>query len=266
MNGSGVAGEESALKKQGIYDSGFFSGIAEGAFRSAKVVLALLFEVYQPKSVFDLGCGQGAWLAAAGELGASRLVGIDGPWVTTDTLLNNTIEFTTANLEENIEILERYDLCISVEVAEHLSANRSRAFVDTLCSASDVVLFSAAIPQQGGVNHINEQWQSFWAALFDSAGYGCYDFIRPKVWADPRVESWYRQNLLLYVRRTHPLGTKLHSYVSAHGPLDIVHPEIYTGNLETLQRPVAEPSLRFCIDILRRWCRRQLSKLTGRTR
>src|SRR5262249_8501160 len=179
---------------------------------------------------------------------------------------NKRIEFTSANLEENIEISERYDLCISVEVAEHLTSDRSRAFVDMLCSASDVVLFSAAIPQQGGTNHINERWQSFWAGLFDEAGYGCYDLIRPRVWTDARVESWYRQNMLLYVRRIHPLGTKLRSHVWAHGPLDIVHPEIYTGNLETLQRPVAEPSFRFCIDILGCWCRRQLSKLIGHTR
>jgi hypothetical protein len=266
MNCSRVVGEESGFEKHEFYDVDFFSGIAKGAFRSAKVVLGLLFEVYQPESVFDLGCGQGAWLAAAGELGALRLIGVDGPWVATGKLLNKRIEFTSANLEENIEICERYDLCISLEVAEHLSSDRSRAFVDTLCSASDVVLFSAAIPQQGGTNHINERWQSFWAGVFDEAGYGCYDLIRAKVWSDPRVESWYRQNLLLYVRRTHPLGAKLCSYVWAHGPLDIVHPEIYTSNLETLQRPVAEPSLRVCTDILGRWCRRQLSKLTDHTR
>jgi SAM-dependent methyltransferase len=248
------------------YSANFFAGCTPGSLLSARAVLALLFEIYQPKSVIDVGCGQGTWLVAAEELGARVLMGIDGPWVDATSLFSKKIDFRSVDLEAPFSVPQKFDLCISVEVAEHLSAGCAGEFVKSLCTASDVVLFSAAIPQQGGTNHINERWQSFWAGLFDEAGYGCYDLIRAKVWADPKVESWYRQNLLLYVRRTHPLGAKLHSYVSAHGPLDIVHPEIYTGNLETLQRPVAEPSLRFCTDILGRWCRRQLSKLTDRTR
>jgi hypothetical protein len=34
----------------------------------------------------------------------------------------------------------------------------------------EVVLFSAAIPFQGGVGHINEQWPDYWVKYFSKTG------------------------------------------------------------------------------------------------
>ena len=175
------------VEASAFYGSSYHADQVHGALQSARIVLSILFEIYQPQSVFDLGCGQGAWLAAAEELGVRKLVGVDGPWVDPAALISRSIEFSAVDLEKEFAVPEKYDLSISVEVAEHLSAGRSRAFVEALCAASDVVIFSAAIPQQGGVNHINEQWQSFWAALFGAAGYECYDLFRPRLWRDKRV-------------------------------------------------------------------------------
>src|SRR5215471_10146244 len=126
------------------YSPSFFANCVPGSLQSARVVLSTLFDLYHPHSAFDLGCGQGAWLAAAEELGCSRLVGVDGPWVNPKALLSNNIVFSQIDLEEEFTVPERFDLCISVEVAEHLTLSRAPAFVQTLCSASDVVLFSAA--------------------------------------------------------------------------------------------------------------------------
>ena len=220
-----------------FYGPSYFVNQMHGALQSAHIVLAVLFKIYRPRSVFDLGCGQGGWLAAAEALGAVKLVGVDGPWVDPAALISNGIEFSAVDLEKEFAVTEKYDLSISVEVAEHLSAGRSRPFVEALCAASDVVVFSAAIPQQGGVNHTNEQWQSFWAALFDDVGYECYDLFRPRLWRDKRVESWYRQNLFLYVRRAHPLTHELRSLTSPKGYLDIVHPEIVRRQSGEFQPP-----------------------------
>ena len=38
---------------------------------SARVVLGMLYQHYVPQSVIDVGCGRGAWLAAAEALGAA---------------------------------------------------------------------------------------------------------------------------------------------------------------------------------------------------
>jgi SAM-dependent methyltransferase len=260
MNHRSSLSVESYKSQEQHYTSRFFSDTAPGALSSARMFLGFLLELYQPKSVLDVGCGMGGWLAAAEELGVGRLVGADGPWNNPANLLSKQIQFNTVNLETQFVSLGKFDLCISVEVAEHLSRDRADEFVRSLCAASDVVLFSAAIRFQGGVNHINEQWQSYWAQLFDAAGYDCHDLFRARFWNDNRVESWYRQNAFLYVRRNHPLGAIVRTK-STSGPLDIVHPEIYEGNLESCRRIFEEPSLKNCTQLAGRWLKRQLRKV-----
>jgi len=248
------------------YDSRFFEAQIGGALESAKVVLDILFEIYRPRSVFDLGCGTGAWLAAAGSLGCDRLVGVDGPWVRESELIDPRIEFSRVDLEQDIEYPGQFDLAICVEVAEHVSRARAGCLVETLCRIADLVVFSAAVPLQGGVHHINEQWQSFWAAQFDSFGYQVCDFFRPRIWSDAKVEAWYRQNLLLYIRRSHPVLVNVQRLSHAQAPLDIVHPYIFEGNIESYKRGHDDPTLRLCAEMLLRWVSRQVNKIPLRVR
>ena len=259
-----TAGQGKSSDVLPFHNSRFTTSDVNGSLQSARVVLQSLFEVHRPRSVFDLGCGQGAWLAAAEELGSGRLVGIDGPWVDPAALLSRNIQYSRVNLESDFAVPGKFDLCISVEVAEHLSPARADATVKTLCELADVVLFSAAIPRQGGIDHLNERWQSFGAARFASSGFVCHDYFRPRIWTDTRVESWYRQNLLLYVRHSHPLNEALLLKARVDGPLDIVHPNIFEGNLESFRRPMEEPTLRLCGEMLARWLRRQVRKVTPR--
>jgi SAM-dependent methyltransferase len=246
-----------------MYDEGFYSAQVSGSLHSARTILPLIFTTVRPLSVVDIGCGQGAWLAAAEELGSTTLRGVDGPWVDPARLMSRRIVFSHVNLEQDIEIQDRFDLCICMEVAEHLFPQRSTAFVHALCALSDVVLFSAAIRLQGGTNHVNEQWQSYWADLFAARGFDCCDVIRPRIWDDRSIPSWYRQNALLYVARSHPARDTWTGSAALRGPLDIVHPEIYEGNLGGLQRAVNEPTLGFCLQSLGKWSQRQLRKIIG---
>ena len=63
-----------------------------------------------------------------------------------------------------------------------------------------MVLFSAAVPGQGGENHINERPLDFWRGLFRAHGYRAFDAFRPGLAGLADVEPWYRYNVLLYVR------------------------------------------------------------------
>jgi hypothetical protein len=79
--------------------------------------------------------------------------------------------FAEVELDKGISVDRKYDLAISVEVAEHLPPNAADIFIESIVKASDIVLFSAAIPFQGGTNHINEQWPEYWNKLFNKNGY-----------------------------------------------------------------------------------------------
>jgi len=74
--------------------------------------------------------------------------------------------------------------------------------VADLCAAAPRVLFGAAIPEQGGSSHINEQWQSYWAKKFIANGYTPIDIVRPQVAECDDVVQWYKNNILLYVRNS----------------------------------------------------------------
>lgn len=237
-----------------LYDANFYMRNIEGMTNSAHEVLALLYKCYRPQSVIDIGCGRGAWLAVAESLGSTKLKGLDGSWVKKEELLSKNINFTTVNFNESIpEIEEKYDLCISLEVAEHIIEEKAKQFVDILCKVSDVVLFSAAIKYQGGTNHINEQWQSYWVNLFKYNGYKCVDLFRPLLWMNESVEWWYRQNVFLFFNNKAPSITFDELKTKQEPMIDIVHPVFYEKKIEKLRHRIKYPTLRFCLDCIKRF-------------
>src|SRR5690606_18671354 len=163
----------------------------------------------------DVGCGVGAWLDVARNLGAS-VVGYEGEWVKSLPPSYAGLEIRSADLEQPLRADRTFDLALSLEVAEHLTPGRADSFVADLVALAPHVLFSSAGPGQGGNNHLNEQWQSVWAERFASHGYGPRDIVRPKVWTDRGVAYWYRQNAILYSK----------GFAAHRAPgFDQVHPE-----------------------------------------
>ena len=215
------------MNKEIIYDQEFFN-TTHDHISSARVILNILFKHYNPKSIVDVGCGSGSWLKVAGEMGVNSLTGIEGLWLNEEMLLSDEIELITHDLDLPLPVLPTFDLAISLEVAEHLPENRAESFIEDLCKLSNVILFSAAIPHQGGDHHINEQWQSYWYGMFRDNNYLCFDIIRHQLWEDELVKSWYKQNCLMYVHKdfTEPFNKSNQSKY----PLDIVHKDIYSLN------------------------------------
>lgn len=182
-----------------LYDSGFFDTYVNGALESARVVAPLVCELVRPERVLDVGCGRGAWLRALSEVGVRFVTGVDGDYVGGDArLLIPPESFVSADLSRLTEIPGKYDLALCLEVIEHLSPQAGRNIVAVLTEAAPVVLFSAALPGQGGTGHVNEQWPEYWQRLFDARGYRMLDPIRPQIRSDGRVAWWYRQNLLVF--------------------------------------------------------------------
>jgi hypothetical protein len=148
-----------------------------------------------------VGCGLGAWLKVFKEHGVEKVRGLDGDYIDRSTLLIDSHCFTAVDLSAPIELDERYDLAICLEVAEHLPEATAPGLIRTLTTVAPLVLFSAAIPGQSGRGHINERWPSYWKTLFAENGFQRLDPIRRHIWKDNRVQSWYRQNIFVYGAR-----------------------------------------------------------------
>ena len=184
------------------YQADFYRYLASFAIRSAKRVVPQLAGVLPIRSVVDFGCGQGAWLSVWQNAGVS-ITGVDGFYVDRRHLLIDPAHFHAADLNEPIDLGRRFDLVQSIEVAEHLPASRARQFVDTLTAHGPCVLFSAAVPGQGGEHHVNEQPLDYWRAMFRQKGFVAIDYLRPLIFEDAEIERWYRYNIVLYVAEDH---------------------------------------------------------------
>jgi hypothetical protein len=202
------------------YDDNFYDDQHYNSLKSAEIILPIVFEKFGiPASTVDIGGGVGPWSLAAKQLGTTEIILVDGEWVKIDNLLIDSDNFIRFDIEnDSFSNIGKFDLVMCMEVAEHLSQNRADSFIFDLCSLSDKILFSAAIPYQGGVNHINEQWLSYWQKIFEKYGYGIDDCIRAKVWSNSDVQEWYSQNAVMFVKGHKTDDSKV---------VDIIHPALW---------------------------------------
>lgn len=220
-----------------FYQDKFFKNRHERTLYSAELILSIIFEIL-PKieSAVDIGCGVGTWLSVLKERGINDIQGVDGNWVNEKYLQIPRESFMPLDFtkENSSFINRRFDLGISLEVAEHLPKERAIHFVNLLTNLSDFILFSAAIPHQGGRNHINEQWLDYWLENFQLRGFVGLDLIRRKIWNDENILPWYKQNTILLVRKDRIQELKLNEDITNLHPLSIVHPHTYLEKMNQL--------------------------------
>jgi SAM-dependent methyltransferase len=165
------------------------------------VLVPYLIKKYNPSSVIDIGCGLGTWLKVLKDNGVSDILGVDGPWLNIDELHIDPNFILIKDLTESFSINKRFDLLLCLEVAEHLEENFAENFIRSLTKMSDTIIFSAAVPGQGGQNHINEQPPGYWLNIFEKQGFYLYEDFRDKFWDEPSIDWWYKQNMLVFKRK-----------------------------------------------------------------
>lgn len=147
-----------------------------------------------PNNVLDVGCGAGAWSDAFEAYGA-EVVRIDGEWAQPKP--DYVCDLSS---EKPFDFAREFDLALCIEVAEHLNEEAGLNLVKTIAVHAKSVLWSAAVPHQGGTGHVNEQWPEYWAAVWAKYGFGAADVIRPKIYGRPEVPWYFQQNMILYTR------------------------------------------------------------------
>jgi SAM-dependent methyltransferase len=229
------------------YSKRFFEHQAAEVRRSAEEIVPIVLELVRPASVIDIGCGLGTWLSVLMEHGITDVYGIDGPYIDPDRLEIPTNKFEVFDLRNQLRLDRRFDLALCLEVGEHLPAGAATTLVDSLVALAPVVLFSAAIPYQGGLHHQNEQWPDYWAELFATHSYVPIDCIRPRIWSRPEVAFYYSQNMIMFARREQvALHEPLSNELSGRAPrmLAVVHPRLYLTGFD--------PSFRTAARLLKR--------------
>ena len=183
------------------YPESFYNKEGINSQRSASKIIEILQNFFSPKSVLDVGCGVGSFLKECYDNGVKDIMGIEGEWVKETQLLIPKDKVANCDLTESFDLRRKFDLVLCLEVGEHIDEIYSNQLVSDLIRHADIIAFSAAIPFQHGLHHVNLQWPSYWAEKFSQRGYLPFDIVRWLVWDDFNVASHYRQNLIVYIKK-----------------------------------------------------------------
>jgi SAM-dependent methyltransferase len=232
INTTGVGTQSCVInaKTSHIYTNKFFGTRQTQTWKAASRIVPKVLEMIQPTSVIDIGCGTGEFLTAFREHGIEDIQGIDGAYLQRSQLVIPQESFMPFDLNQPLTLDRTYDLVVCLEVAEHLPPQSAGDFIASLTRLASIILFSAAIPYQGGNGHLNEQWPEYWADLFKQHGFVPVDALRRSIWYDREIPYWYRQNMLFFCMEESLAGNeKLVQAYKATDPdaLSTVHPEIY---------------------------------------
>ncbi len=176
-----------------LYDNDFFKWHFDYVHEQSIKVGAEFVLSHKFKSIVDYGCGIGSYLQGAYEHGAK----IKGYEISKDARM-----YTSKEIQPFIEYKDflaidpqRHDVCICIEVAEHIDPFSSRRLVDILCRSSDYIVFSAAPPGQEGTGHINCKDKEYWISIFKKQGFRLKD-ITLKSWES--APDYVIKNLMIY--------------------------------------------------------------------
>lgn len=186
-----------------IYDEAYYDRDVEGpAAQAAPHIARSIIARFSPKSLIDVGCGTGVMLAAFRDHGVD-VSGLEYSAAGLRRCNERGLNVQKFDLERDVSsaTTKTYDVALTLEVAEHLPEYVADRFVGLLCAFSSTVVFSAARPGQGGVDHVNLQPQSYWIEKFAQRGH-FHD--RPSTqwlaaeWHAEHVAGYYHENLMVF--------------------------------------------------------------------
>ena len=189
---------------QNFYNPNYFSS---DIFRYDYAAIAeSIIKEYKPKRIIEFGCGNGELAKAFASRGVT-VEAIDG-YSNPDFSNYSNISFTKVNLNDLSETLNflkkfevKFDLALSIEVAEHLNPNISFSFIEWITASADVIVFSAAVPNQDGDGHNNCRSRPEWYQWIKSKSFVIADTLRQYYTSNQRLGLWHKLNIIDYVHK-----------------------------------------------------------------
>lgn len=161
INGKSVpAAEQTATPEQWINELSKFDRDNE------IVALCMIIAFGYPKSYLDVGSGTGAMVNAFDKLGVSDVNGLDIlPRPAHSKLFQVDLRYPQF-------LGRKYQLVSSIETAEHIEPEFSDVFLDTITRhAEERIIFTAAMPGQRGLHHVNCLPSYTWRDKFYERGW-----------------------------------------------------------------------------------------------
>lgn len=161
----------------------------------------------KPASVCDFGAGDAWWCKAFHDFGGVETVAVELDHIAIQ-FIPEQVAVIIHDLREPLDIHRSFDLCICLEVAEHLPSTCAETLIETLRRhTKGILLFSAAEPGQTGTGHINLQPRIYWQGLLKRHGLHYNGSITDEAKIAfgnicNRFFDFLIENLQVYTRRT----------------------------------------------------------------
>jgi hypothetical protein len=155
-----------------IYDGEFFRewGSGNAAYvEGARRITDLLWEIYKPLRLIDLGCGCGVYADAFRRKGA-HVTAVDGVLPAAEDSFPGPVERRDLTVPFP-NPWGTFDMALCLEVAEHIPEDLSGPFLANITQFSDRLILSAAQPGQGGHHHVNEKPKRYWVEKLAGLGF-----------------------------------------------------------------------------------------------
>lgn len=193
---------EKDAKHNDLYDAVYYERQHQRMAQPGREMANWLVANFKPASVVDVGCGSGAVLAGLREAGVAA-IGLEYSDAALEMCTRHGLRVHKFDLESDGQVgIEPAALVVSTEVAEHLPEHCADRYVDLCCKLSrSVVVMTAAIPGQGGTDHVNEQPNEYWIEKFQSRGWR-FDSEKTRQcrrdWENARVDAARSRNVLIF--------------------------------------------------------------------
>jgi SAM-dependent methyltransferase len=123
--------------------------------------LAVWISQLSPKNVLDIGCGPGMYV--------EELLNRNVPAIGIE--ISDEIQKPYVLNKSLFDVHETADVVMCLEVAEHLPEDKADSIVKKVVESTEgILIWTAAIPGQGGVGHINCQPKEYWRVKFEREG------------------------------------------------------------------------------------------------
>jgi len=189
------------LPHNAMYDADYYVYVEEHTQKASATIATSIINDLHPRSAIDVGCGTGAVLDALRQRGC-EVVGLEYSESGLEYCINRKLDVRKFDIERDTLGLDQvFDVAVSTEVAEHLPESCADRYVDLLTRLAPQIVFTAAVPGQGGTDHVNEQPASYWISKFAARGYVHNVELSQewgRAWKDAGIASWFWMNIMIF--------------------------------------------------------------------